>query len=277
MKQSENSTGLPRYDNPPVIEVVCGVQFKPLTKFLVGHYGALWQRFKPEYDQCKELPPLAPRIELFGELEIAKEPPPEIFVPRTWFVHRDRSKIVQVQRDRFLHNWRKTASEYPHYEKIISLFKDRFAIFLDFLRDNDLGKVEPLQYEMTYINHIPKSKGWKTLDEFDEVFPDFPWHSEDPWKPGRKRFLPKPDGRNLVFHFTFPDRNGRLYATIRNGVRRTDRHPMLLLDLTVRGIEVDNSIEAMERWFNMAHDWIVRGFADLCSREMQDNVWRRTK
>ena len=277
MTQSANSIDLPRYEKPPVVEVVCGVQFKPLMKFLVGHYGALWQSFKAEYVQCKEVPPLAPRIELFGELEVAKEPPPEIFLPRTWFVHKDRSRIVQVQRDRFLHNWRKTASNYPHYEKIIGPFKDCYENFVAFVEDNDLGKVEPIQYEMTYINHMPRAEGWDTLDEFGKVFPDFSWCSEDPWQPRRKRFLPKPDGHNLVFHFDSPDRSGRLYATIRNGVRRMDRHPMLLLDLTVRGIGAGNSVETMETWFNMAHDWIVRSFADLCSSEMQDTIWRRTK
>ena len=275
MKKIENFADLPRYDNPPVIEVVCGVQFKPLTKFLVGHYGALWQRFKPEYSQCKEAAPLASRVERFDALPVSDEPPE--FLPRTWFADKRQSRIVQVQRDRFLHNWRKTAGKYPHYEKIVGLFKDHYATFLAFIADNNLGKVEPLQYEMTYVNHVPKSAGWETLEEFGEVFPDFPWRSDDPWRRGKKRFLPKPDGRNLVLHFTFPDKSGRLYVTIRNGFRRKDRQPVLLLDLTVRGIEAENSAGTMERWFEVAHDWIVRGFADLCSREVQTNVWRRTR
>lgn len=278
MNHGVASTGLPAYDNPPVIEVVCGVQFKPLVKFLVAHYGELWQRFKPEYDQCQETGPLVPVLERFGESSVTDvQPPAEPFLPRIWFVHKDKSGIVQVQGDRFLHNWKKAAGEYPHYEKVIKLFRDHYATFLTFLTDNNLGAVEPLQYEMTYINHIPLPKGAEPLNEFSKVFPDFPWHDEDPWKPGRKRFLPNPDGCNLLLNFTFPDKSGRLHVTIRNGVHRVERHPVLLLDLTVRGIGTGKSIEAMESWFGAAHEWIVRGFADLCGKELQDEVWRRIR
>ena len=278
MQQSETSTGLPSYDSPPVIEVVCGVQFKPLTKFLVVHYGDLWRKYKPEYDGCEETNPLVPIIERFGDSSSTDlQPPSEPFLPRLWFVHREKSGIVQVQRDRFLHNWKKAAGEYPHYEKVFNLFKDRYTTFLTFLAENKLGTVEPVQYEMTYVNHIPQPMGWETLNEFSKVFPDFPWHTEDPWKPGSKRFLPSPDGRNLSLNFSFPDQSGRLHVTIRNGVHRIGKHPVLLLDLTVRGIGPEKTKAAMVRWFDVAHEWIVRGFADLCGQEMQDNVWRRTR
>ena len=278
IKHSSASTGLPRYDKPPVSEVVCGVQFKPLEKFLLAHYGELWQSFKPEYNRCEETAPLAPTIERFGKLPPTDvQPPPEPFFPRIWFIHKDESGVVQVQRDRFLHNWRKADGEYPHYERVIKLFKERYETFLTFLSDNDIGTAEPLQYEMTYINHMPQSEGWETLNEFCKVFPDFPWLEDDPWKPGKKRFLPNPHGRNLRLNFTFPDESGRLHVIIRNGVRRTDNRPVLLLELTVRGIGTEKSVETMEDWFNVAHDWIVRGFADLCGTEMQDNVWRRTR
>ena len=277
MKQSATSTGLPRYDKPPVTEVVCGVQFEPLKKFLMPHYGELWQRFKPEYNRCEEMQPLLPMFERFGKLPPTDvQPPSEPFLPRIWFVRKDESGVVQVQRDRFLHNWKKVQGEYPHYERVIDLFKDRYATFLAFLGDNNLGTVKPLQYEMTYINHVLQSEGWETLKEFSKVFPDFPWPVDDPWKPGRNRFLPNPDGRNFRLNFTFPDESGRLHVTLRNGVRLEDDRPVLLLDLTVRGIGADKSVETMEGWFDVAHDWIVRGFADLCGKEMQDNVWRRT-
>ena len=278
IKQGDVPTGLPKYDNPPVVEVVCGVQFKPLPKLLVAHYGELWRRFKPDYNRCEETDPLVPMIERFGKLPPTDvQPPVEPLLPRIWFIHKDDSGVVQVQRDRFLHNWRKADGDYPHYEKVIKLFNQHFATFLTFLKDNELGAVEPLQFEMTYINHIPQSEGWKTLNDFSTVFPDFPWHLDDPWEKGRKRFLPSPNGRNFRLNFTFPDESGRLHVTIRNGVRRVDNRPVLLLELTVRGIGVENSIEGMNGWFDVAHEWIVRGFSDICGKGMQDKVWRRTR
>lgn len=276
MNQEEASTALPKYETPPVVEVVCGVQFAPLKALLVPHFGELWQKFKPDYDRCEEMGPLAPMVERFGQLPPTHiEPPSEPFLPRVWFVHKDDSGVVQVQRDRFLHNWRKAGGDYPHYDAVIKLFKQRYETFLDFLAENELGTVEPIQYEMTYVNHVPQSEGWETLEDFGNVFPDFPWHAHDPWRSENRRFLPNPDGRNLRLNFTLPDESARLHVTIRNGERRNDRHPVLLMELTVRGIGTDKSEGAMERWFDVAHEWIVRGFADLCGKEMQERIWKR--
>jgi hypothetical protein len=38
MSEREN---LPKYQNPPVVEVVCGILFKPLDKLLAPHLGML--------------------------------------------------------------------------------------------------------------------------------------------------------------------------------------------------------------------------------------------
>jgi hypothetical protein len=48
------------------------------------------------------------------------------------------------------------------------------------------------------------------------------------------------------------------------------------LDLTVRGIGSHRSFDDMKEWFNIARVWIVRGFTDLTTDEMQTKVWRRT-
>ena len=36
----------PDFDNPPVIEVVCGVRFKAINKLLAPHFGLLWKNLK---------------------------------------------------------------------------------------------------------------------------------------------------------------------------------------------------------------------------------------
>jgi len=41
-----NDKPMPSYENPPVIEVVCGVQFKPIKNFLSVHFGAYWETIK---------------------------------------------------------------------------------------------------------------------------------------------------------------------------------------------------------------------------------------
>lgn len=265
---------LPDYENPPVIEVVCGVLFTPIDALLVPHFGQLWEKFRSDYPHCQEVPPLVPAIERLEE----PSPPEASFteippLPRIWFVHTNDTGVIQIQRDRFLHNWRKKRpeDEYPRYHNVIKMFYDRLSDFRSFLAEAKLGTIQPLQYEMTYINHIPQGEGWTTIGEIGRVFPDLSWRS------GTQRFLPDLEGFNWRAGFLLPDRAGRLHATIRPVVRRTDLRRILALELTARGMGSDASPEGMRAWFDLARQWIVRGFTDLTSDDIQQKVWRRRR
>jgi uncharacterized protein (TIGR04255 family) len=232
----------------------------------------LWEKYRSDYPKCREVAPLTPTVERFEkpapvELRFADVPP----LPRVWFVHANDNGIIQVQRDRFLHNWKKVRpeDEYPRYPKVIEMFQDRLSQFEAFLRENDLGVIEPVQYEMTYINHIPQGEGWTTLNEIGKVFPDFALRAD------QQRFLPEPEGINWRTSFALPEQAGRLHVKIQHGKHRETQQPILVLDLTVRGIGADRSVEGMKEWFDLAREWIVCGFADLTSEDVQRDVWRR--
>jgi len=264
---------LPEFENPPVIEVVCGLMFDPLGGLLAPHLGLLWQRFREEYPKCQEVPPLAPVVELFeGEpsigLELSETPP----LPRIWFTRADDVGIIQVQRDRFLHNWKKAkpGDAYPRYGTVFSLFKDKLAIFEQFISDEGLGPVRPRQYELTYVNHIPKGKLVSSLLNISVLFPDFSWRAD------AGRFLACPDGLNWRTSFVLPEHRGRLHVAIRSGVRRDDHETIILLELTARGMAGVPDREQMWAWFDMAHEWIVCAFTDLTSPRAH-SAWRRTQ
>ena len=113
----------------------------------------------------------------------------EIFgLTRTWFETSDGNGLIQVQRDRFLHNWKKERDidVYPHYDYVIGNFRRCLEKFEAFLQENKLGSIDPVQYELTYINHVPQGEGWSTFGDLGNVFPDFSWRSA-------KRFLPQPE------------------------------------------------------------------------------------
>ena len=271
---TRTSESLPKYENPPVIEVVCGVLFKPIATMLVPHFGLLWEKFKPDYPSCQEVAPLPPVVERFDETAgstLEFELTDKLLIPRIWFVHTNGNGIIQVQTDRFLHNWRKVRpqDEYPHYHHVIEMFRDHLAKFESYLREAKLGTVEPLQYEMTYVNHIPRGDGWTTFNDIGKVFPDFAWRG------GTQRFMSAPEGINWRTTFVLPNRAGRLHVTIRHAIRPHDKHPILLFELTARGVGSDKSQEATWSWFDLAHEWIVRGFADLTGEEVQQNIWGR--
>ena len=215
---------LPSYENPPVNDVVCGVLFKALDKMLTPHLGVLWDSYRADYPTCQEAPPLIPIIERFGERpaqskpEFAEIPP----LPRVWFVHTNGNGLIQIQRDRFLHNWRRLRPEnpYPRYEQVIAMFQDRLATFQKFLTSQELGTLVPLQYEMTYVNHIYKGEGWKHSGEVGKIFADFVWRDV------ASRFLPQPEAINWRTTFTLPNNQGRLHVSIQNAESREDDRPL---------------------------------------------------
>ncbi len=263
---------LPFYDQPPITEVACSVLFPSLEGLLSAHIGLIWQRFQPEYPACDDVVPIVPKVEIFDDhkfepqLKLSNIPP----LPRVWFISQDGTKIIQIQRDRFIHNWRKASpeSEYPRYDSLIRAFQAYLSNFDDFLTEAELGRVQPLQYELTYVNHIPKGQGWLTFEEIGNVFPDIGWQVGSP------RFLSHPQSLSWATVFELPDELGRLYTSVKPAIL-DDGTSTLMFDLTVRGIGSYTSREMLQSWFDIAHEWIVRAFADLTHQEMQTKIWSR--
>jgi uncharacterized protein (TIGR04255 family) len=268
----KNLSDHPSFENPPVVEVVCGVQFQSLDKLLVGHIGRFWDKVREDYPVCHDHPPLAPAIEIFEQprmtgFEVSNVPP----LPRTWFEHKEKTGIIQVQRDRLHHNWRKVGSEheYPRYDKVIALFQQSLQAFERFLQENEIGEVKPTQYELTYVNHIPSGEAWSSLSAIGELFPDFLW------RPVGDRFLPEPEAMNWRTAFRLPDRTGRLHVTMRHSTQSASGETALFFELTARGFSPAEGRESMLQWFDNAHTWIVRGFEDLTGAEVRQKVWRQ--
>jgi uncharacterized protein (TIGR04255 family) len=266
---------LPDYDLPPVIEVVCGLQFAPLEDFQATAFGLLWQRFKADYPTCEQQAPLAQVIERFGA-PIIEESPVELatmpLLPRMFFVHRDPCWLVQVQPDRFLHNWRKhqDTDVYPHFPEVYKRFWAAWEQFRGFCREEPISSPEVNQLELTYINHIVQGEGWDGMATIGQVFPDLAWRTT-------RSFLPTPESVVWKTSFTLPDASGRLHASVRHALRRRDDVPVLLCELTARGCPSSLDDDAIREWFHMGREWIVRGFADLTHERIQNDVWRRKK
>ena len=265
---------LPEFENPPVIEVVCGLQFQPLKTMLAGHLGQLWDHFKPDYSKLKEAAPLPHLVEQYDSpedrIKLSTTNIPDL--PRTWFIHKDDTGVLQVQRDRFLHNWRKVkaADYYPRYHEVIARFREHLATFKGFVDELSLGSLTTDQFELSYINHIPIGDGWNSHGEIGAVLPDFGWRIN------QGRFLPPAEVFNWRTSFLLPNQTGRLHVTAITASRRSDNRPILFLELSARGMPAQATEDAMWTWFDTAHEWIVKAFADLTGEQMH-RIWKRTK
>jgi uncharacterized protein (TIGR04255 family) len=264
---------LPSYQNPPVIEVACGVQFEPIESMLVPHVGQLWNEFQSEFPKIEEHTPLGWQMEIFDSQPPANSPTLQFLdtavLPRVWFVSADNAAVIQVQRDRFLYNWRKTTSTqaYPRYGSVKSTFKNSLSRFERFIENRGLGTIKVRQYEMTYVNHIFQGDGWSDLGDLGELFPDFVRRRDT------ARFLPANESivwRNV---FVLPEKQGRLRVTIQDATRREDSRRLIVLELLARGI--NPSSPGLDDWFDTARECIVRGFTDLTHPHVQRAVWLR--
>ena len=58
-------------------------------------------------------------------------------LPRIWFIHKNDSEILQVQRDRFTFNWRKTEPDqgYPGFSSICDEFEGFYNQFCHIVKD----------------------------------------------------------------------------------------------------------------------------------------------
>jgi uncharacterized protein (TIGR04255 family) len=158
---------------------------------------------------------------------------------------------------------------YPRYSTIIEAFKNNLGVFQEFLKQENLGSINPNACELTYINHIPKGEGWESFSDINEVFRDFAWNSTD------DRFLPEPVRLAGHISFPLPEDKGHLNLRLQEGERKADKNPVLILHNSAQGLGANKSMEAVWEWFEVAHEWIVRGFADLTGPTIQKDIWKR--
>src|SRR5829696_8254411 len=106
------------------------------------------------------------------------------------------SELVQVQRDRIVHNWRRLTPEspYPHYEALRPSFSEDLTDFQAFLDEFGIGKFNPYQCELTYINPIPLGRGIDRLGELERLLA--PWSGSF-----TDDFLSEPESVAVVLRF----------------------------------------------------------------------------
>jgi len=267
-------SGLPDFENPPVIETVLGVQFVPLDRFMVPHFGLYWQKIKQEYDHFQVFPPLANVIEEFGSAIPSRLPQisvelinaPEL---RCWFLDKSENNLIQVQRDRFIHNWKKVKGDepYPHYENIRPKFKAQWLRFCEFLAEEGLGTPEINQCEIVYVNHI--EFGGPIMSAADVPKLVRAWSATSSGD-----FLPKPEKVGLSASYVIKEKKGRLHISLQPVIRSRDAMEVLQLNLAARGRPASSHIDDILEWLDLGREWIVRGFTDFTTPEMHQ-IWRR--
>lgn len=260
--KKKKSEALPDYESPPVNEVVCGVTFDPLAAIKIPHYGLFWESVRKTFPLCEHALPL----------NRGKETPflEDLPLPRVWLVNDSQNSLLQLQKNCFIQNWRRIKAKdgYPRFENIYKSFKENWEKYKKFISENELGDIKVQEFELSYINHIVQGEGWEVTEDIGNIMKDMMWKKD-------RDFLPSPIGIDWKTVFQFPENGGVLAVSVRRGARRTDNTPIFVLELSARGLLSTSDADELDDWFMMAHSWIVKGFTDLTTKEIQSEIWKR--
>jgi len=276
---SDFSQPSPVYSDPPVVEVALSVQFEAIKGLRTPQVGLLWNEFRSQFPRVEEHPPLDAVIERFGEKPKPSKPSirfqmlPTPPIPRCWFLNKDGTQLIQVQSDRFIHNWRKRGAdqEYPRYQNLRNAFAVELGKLEQFLQREELGDLCPNQCEVTYVNHILAGKGWKEFSELGEVLTVFQAQYSD-------GFLPAPEDARTALRFMIPNEQGeprgRLHISVEPAYRTSDGTPMLVMNVTARCHPTGDGVGGALGSLDIGHEWVVRGFTSITTPAMH-GIWGR--
>lgn len=266
---------LPKYDAPPVVETVLSVQFEKIPGFTNAHVGWYWKEFlSQEWASIREVPRLNEQFERFdeelkwlpsgGRLSIKAHPESE----RNQLVRDDNERMLQIQDSRLVYNWRKNSDSYPSYKKVLAEFQAEFTSFKKFCKKAGFGDLVLNQWEITYVNHIPKGELWDTPKNWKNVIPKLTIPSSD--VPGQEF-----DSFNGEWHHVLGENKGRVHISL-NHARTSDEmnSEVLLVQLTARGPVETVEEKELISGFDLGHESIVLSFTSMTS-EVAHKVWQR--
>ncbi|MCK5424536.1 MAG: TIGR04255 family protein [Emcibacter sp.] len=261
----------PHFKKPPIIEVVCSVAFAPIEKFQSVHFGEFWSKIKSEFPETQDVPPIN-RVPEIQENRVTFEFGTSLPLPRVWFVGNDQHELIQLQKDRFLFNWRKLDDgEYPRFEEVFDAFKQYWNEFISFIDENQLGSIHIKQLELSYINEDYEQDSSKTTADLASILKSpvmaLKQHS----------FLPELNALNWKTAYLLPNNCGQLTVHVTNGIPKPQKPLILRMDFVVAGMPSKDMNEPLDNWFKLARDWVVNSFLELTCEDIQKTKWERIK
>lgn len=264
---------LPDFKNPPLHEVVVGVQFSIPNGYQPIMAGNVWDLFRDNYPDVQEVQALAPSFETFGVSRQHSNAPQIGFITggihnRYWFLNKNGSKLIQFQQDRLLHNWRKVESdgeEYPRFESMITEFQFELEKLEGYIASIQPQKLLINQCEVSYINHIKLgSDEHKHLSDWFN-FLSFTLKPSDDFNANFREVIRDADDKPL----------GRLLIDAALGFLPSGEE-IIALSLSVRGAPTNTDIKTAVDFLKNGRELIGIKFAELTS-EKAHLEWGRIK
>ena len=266
-----NSCGVAvKYENPPVVETVLSVQFNPLRGFGAGQLGAFWKSLGSAWPHVTDAPAVDPTFERFEPSTVWEQ---AAFVKfsskidvRLQIRNKARNRMIQIQNGRFFYNWLGTpGAEYPSYDLVRPEFDEHWEKFREFvISECKEDCVQENQWEILYLNHIPRDTVWKELSELPQVLTFLK-------QPNLSDLELNPDGIGGEWRFEIGAIKGRLYVRLGTKMEKETDRPYVVMTLIARG-PVGDGISSLHEGLELGHKTITDAFDRLTSNDAQQ-IW----
>jgi uncharacterized protein (TIGR04255 family) len=266
-------SNIPRFTNPPVVQVILGGQFVPDSKLNAAHLGAFWNTLGLDWE-ANSVQPLPHLEEDFNGTVTPKfrfgfSSQPSF---RVTYNRKDKLRTVQVQENRFHVNFMRGEEPYRGFTPAKSEFFEYLKLWREF---HEAYKIDPPKFELwevTYVDKIPNEGIWKDPSDWVKVLP--PVKSLQQIKLPSGILVSEPIG---VWRFLCPELQCRLIVDLAYQKAEKQHAEHLTLKMTARGLvkhadTPDGSREEFDKGLSLGREIIVRSFYQLTS-EMMHERW----
>ena len=258
------------YARPPVVETVLGVQFDRLPALSNSHWGVFWKSLdQKEWPNIEDAAPLANQIERFTDaarwgaglqIQLTDDP-----TSRCRIKNRLGDRMIQLQNTRLHLNWLgELGGEYPRYETMRTEFEQNYRRFSDFVVAENVGSLKPNQWEISYVNHIPKGTVWQTVSD---------WNFFKLMGSCNAASIVSPENFQGAWRFVIPENRGRLHVEWQHAKKSpTDAAEFIRLVFTARGpvSHGEDTIASIVHGLNLGREVIVTSFRDFAKDEANE-------
>jgi uncharacterized protein (TIGR04255 family) len=187
--------------------------------------------------------------------------------------NRGNDRMIQVQNGRLHYNWlSEDGQEYPRYPKVKAEMLAVLDQFRAFVGHEGLGDFRANQWEVTYVNHLPRGTVWNSAADWTSVF------ASSVCLPPR---LPRAnlEGLSAEWHYALEDNRGRLHVHLQHAWREAksnERQELLIFKLTARGPVPEGNASDPVIGLDFGRSVIVTTFREVASAEAR-KYWEELK
>jgi uncharacterized protein (TIGR04255 family) len=259
------------FENAPVVEMVQGLFFAPISGWDLLDYGLLWQKFSTRYASHEFKQPIVDPAQIQAQqvtvqvADIGKLP------VRCWFIDKSGAELLQIQDNCLIRNWRKISSgtAYPGFRMLQDNFAEDFRVFCAFLKERGLPKPDIWKCELTYVDQFVRGTEWNSFADLSKIYRL--WRGMEADGP-----LSNLEFASFAVNYALPDRATRLVFSSQPTVRSSDGKEVMQLTISATGKPASSSEAVVLDWLDRSHDAVIEGFFSFTTPQIQEH-WRQMK